>query len=1088
MQIAILGPLEVRDDAGARIEVAGARLRSLLTRLALSAGTAVGVTVLIDCVWGTRPPADGMNALQTLVSRLRRLLGDSNLVAQSPAGYRLALDPDQVDAHRFERLAADGSRALRAGLWDEAARASGKALALWRGPALVDATETGDAFTAPAARLADLRLATVVDQADADLHRGAPTGPMVAQLEAQVAEHPLHEGLTDRLMRALAAAGRQADALHAYERIREQLADELGVDPGPQLQSVHLAVLRGELGAAGPITRRTNLKAQLTSFVGREAEVTRIGKALEQNRLVTLVGPGGAGKTRLASEAAARVLDTAPDGIWLVELAPLTAGADVPQAVLAALGLREANLLDRRTTLPAREAMPRLLESLADKRSVVVLDNCEHLVDASARLADQLLAACPGLRILATSREPLGIFGEVLLAVPPLGQPTPTASASEALEYPAVRLFADRASAVVRGFDVDDANVAAVIEVVRRLDGLPLAIELAAARLRTMPLPEIAARLDDRFRLLTGGSRTALPRHRTLRAVVEWSWDLLTPAERAVIEQLAVFPSGVTRASAAAVCAIDQTDVDDLLGSLIDKSLLQPVDGGRRMRMLETIREFGSERLAERGELADVRARHAAHFAEVLAEAEPHLTRADQLPWFALLDNERDNIVAALRYRCDVGDAEGALQIATSLGAFAMMLGYHAEITSWVTDALAVPGPADSQLRTVARALLALNAAATGSPDDHGADDHGAGDHGAGNHGAGDPEALRKLANELADVQRTSTPLLSLLRPTVAFLAEERELTARYLAEASADPDEWAQAASRMLHATLAENDGDIDTMRREGTLAVAAFQRLGERWGLANGLRVIGQVDMLVGDLDASAEAFERALDLTAELNSHDDEGFLLGRLAELELRRGNLDRARGYVTRANERAEESGSVIEAVLTLTMQGGVEFAAGNRSLAGEFQREAVRRLAALPRENPARGHIRALVLCASVRMHVEDGDFATAVDVAAEAYRAGVGTRDMPLLASVGVAISALRAELGDALGAAVTLGASARLRGAEDPTSPDIARVTATLRDRLGEARLAHAHAAGCALDRDAAIERLAPPGHVQADAATSR
>ena len=587
-----------------------------------------------------------------------------------------------MDAFRFQRLLAEGR--------------TDEAMGLWRGPALADAGE----FAAPhAQRLERLQLDALVTRLTREV-ADDPAGGHVGLLEVLVASHPLDEKVTGLLMRALAATGRQAEALAAYEAIRGRLADELGIDPGAELRTVHLEVLRGEAAARGATAgreaglgsraaagngaaagqgvaghaappadgagtgrgsapnadampggsrARTNLRAQLTSFVGREDDVARVVKALEQYRLVTLVGPGGTGKTRLAAEVAAVAAaggsdgtsadaDDVSDGVWLAELASVTDPADVPQSVLNSIGLREPRLLpDGAQRAGSRDARSRLLDGLADARALLVLDNCEHLIDACAHLADELLSHCPGLRIVATSREPLGITGESLLSIAPLSQPMPGVPAQEAVGFPAVRLFAERAAAVSPGFEVNDETVALVIDIVRRLDGLPLAIELAAARLRTLPLAEIARRLNDRFRLLTGGSRTALPRHRTLRAVVEWSWDLLTPEERLLAERFAVFPAGATPAAVAVVCAgpggaataagrarVDPADVDDLLSSLVDKSLLQPVReapgaaareaGGTRLRMLETVREYGSEQLAGRGELAELLRRHAVHY------------------------------------------------------------------------------------------------------------------------------------------------------------------------------------------------------------------------------------------------------------------------------------------------------------------------------------------------------------------------------------------------------------------------------------------------------------------------------------------
>ena len=437
VRVAILGPLEVHDDGGAVIAVAGARLRGLIARLALAGGQPVSTGALAEAVWDYDPPADVANALQTLVSRARRALGGAAAVEQSAAGYRLAVTPDDVDALRFERLVARGATA--------------EALALWRGPALADAGDFAEPF---ARRLEELRLEATVTFLTGEVDAGRAAA-RAGELEALVAEHPLHEKLTGLLMRALAAAGRQADALAVYEALRTRLAEELGIDPGPPLQAVHLAVLRGEVSAAsaaaapgttGPA--RTNLRAQLTSFVGRHEEVAKVRQTLERYRLVTLVGPGGAGKTRLATEVAAGARDDAandaaddtangaaggapdgwpdgtwPEGVWIAELASVTDAADVPAAVLGSVGLRESRLLpDGTQLLTSRDARTRLLEGLADARALLVLDNCEHLIDACAHLADALLAHSPRLRIVATSREPLGITGESLFVVPPLAE------------------------------------------------------------------------------------------------------------------------------------------------------------------------------------------------------------------------------------------------------------------------------------------------------------------------------------------------------------------------------------------------------------------------------------------------------------------------------------------------------------------------------------------------------------------------------------------------------------------------------------------------------------------------------------------
>jgi predicted ATPase/DNA-binding SARP family transcriptional activator len=558
--IRLLGPLEVVGADGRAVDVSGVRLRALLVRLAIDAPRPVPTSTLVDALWGDDPPADANNALQSLVSRLRRALAAPDVVQQAPGGYQLEISRDDVDLHRFTDLAREGRARLRSGDPTNASDTLREALALWRG----DLPETwGDGIDAASyqTRLTDQRLDAVGDRFDAELELGR-ADDIVNELGELVVRYPLRERLAGLFCRALAAIGRQSEALGHFEQLRHRLADELGVDPSPELQAIHLAIVRGEIEQPLRRTtapRRSNLKAGFTSFVGRDDDVARIAKLLDESRLVTLVGPGGAGKTRLATVAASTLVDSIPDGVWLAELAPVTDADDVASAVLDALDLRDATLLDRPTATAAasaiRDPTERLVAALTARECLLLLDNCEHVIDAAARLADDLLAQCPELRIVTTSREPLGIVGETLVVVPPLAQPRADADAAEALSHPAVRLFADRAAAVDPDLAIDDSNIEAVVEIVRRLDGLPLAIELAAARLRSLPVDEIAARLSDRFKLLTGGSRTAMSRHRTLRAVVEWSWDLLTERERSLVERLAVFAGTFAPRDAQAVCA-----------------------------------------------------------------------------------------------------------------------------------------------------------------------------------------------------------------------------------------------------------------------------------------------------------------------------------------------------------------------------------------------------------------------------------------------------------------------------------------------------------------------------------------------------
>jgi predicted ATPase/DNA-binding SARP family transcriptional activator len=551
-------------------------LRTLLVRLAVDAGRIVTTDRLIADLWPESAPAEPGAALQSLVARLRRAIGRESIDSQ-PTGYRLNAE---VDTRQFERAIVDGRPR--------------EALELWRGSPLAD---VGDAefARAPIARLEELRATAIEARIDADI---AARQDVIAEVEELTAAQPLREGLHARLMRALTAKGRQADALAVYDRVRKLLADQLGVDPGPELQEAHLQALR-------TTSTRSNLPARLTSFVGRDLELTQVTRALAGARLVTLTGTGGAGKTRLAVEAAERLLADFPDGVWLVDL---TSTTDVTVATREAL----------RTADHPRDY-------LATRNSLLVLDNCEHVIDAAADFAADLLTACPRLKVLATSREPLSITGETLCPLRPLA------------DSQAVALFTDRARAVSPDFRADES----IVDVCRALDGLPLAIELAAARLRSLTPAQLVARLGDRIGLLDKETRAAPQRHRTLRAVIDWSWDLLDNSERTLLGRLSVFAGGAT------LGAIEQvTDGTlDQLTSLVDKSLVLASE--ERYRLLETIREYASSKL----DGDETRQRHAIYYTELVERAEPLLRGPEQAVWLARLTAERANLDLAMSPR-----------------------------------------------------------------------------------------------------------------------------------------------------------------------------------------------------------------------------------------------------------------------------------------------------------------------------------------------------------------------------------------------------------------------------------------------------
>ncbi|WP_219526622.1 BTAD domain-containing putative transcriptional regulator [Nonomuraea guangzhouensis] len=873
MRFEILGPARVLDEDGEPVVLGGPRVRGLLTLLALDAGRVVGAERLAAALYGPEPPEGVANALQAQVSRLRRALGRDQ-VEFHPAGYRLAADPQDVDAHRFERLAGAGRQALDAGDPRRAAPLLREALALWQGPPLADAPHA----EAAAAGLEELRLAAVEDRVQADLELGAHR-ELVAELRRLTAAHPLRERMRAQLMRALYGSGRQAEALTAYDDARRILDEELGVEPGAELAAAQLAVLRADpslAATAAPVSRQ-GLRAQLTSFVGRAEELRQVGAQLTAARLVTLIGPGGAGKTRLVLEAA----EQATGDVCFVQLAPVTSPADVPKAVLAALGIRDTRLSGHDRP-PAVDPVSHLLAALADRGLLLVLDNCEHLIAAVAELADLLLASCPALRVLATSREALGITGESILPVAPLRLPPP--DAANPFDYPAVRLFADRAAAVRQ--PVDETNLAQVAGICRALDGLPLAIELAAARLRTMSVGDVAARLDDRFRLLARGSRTALPRHQTLRAVVAWSWDLLDEREQRMARRLTVFVGGATPASAERVCGLPE----EVLFSLAEKSLVEVVDG--RYRMLETIRAFCAEQLAESGETEAMREAHAAHYLALAVEADGHLRTAEQLEWLSRLDEESGNLAATIRWSAETGRTALGLRILAYSACYWWMRGHRGTSADLAHGLLAGMGQTPPAGLQEEYALCVLVAAWGRQPGD-------------------DLRARLKTLHRLLPAEYLSTRLefLTMMLPMFTGPPDDYEGVRKLMAQYAGALPPWSQALTHCGVAFMLQIMGRGGDARAEFERSLAEFRAVGERWGTTLALSGLAELAYEQGDYAVSRALADQGLRTSQELGSVADMAECLCLSADSVARLGDLDEARAGYLRAAEMARRIGS-----------------------------------------------------------------------------------------------------------------------------------------------------------------------------------
>ena len=930
VQFRLLGPMEMTMQ-GTAVPLPGAAERALLVQLLLSPGRAIPATMLVDRLWSESTlPVDPMNALQIRVSKLRRSMtsvGIPEAVTREGVGYRANVEPSCVDAVDFAaRVRQARARAAAASddYEDSHLAAYDDALALWQGEPLSEFAEEQWA-TVEAARLIELHLAAVTDRAQIAIALGRHL-EVVGDLEPLLAHDPTLESLAGLLMVALYRSGRQADALDVYTRTRDALDEGLGLEPSVSLRSLHERVLRQDAALGGqpdmsppppPVAvprqpRRpgrpqgvvpTNLPTVVRPLIGRDAQLDSLGELVGEVRLMSLIGPGGAGKTSLAVSTVARAAVAFPDGAFGVRLGSVDTAEQVPLAVADALGVP----LDGAAA--DRDVRERVISYLSRRRMLLLIDNCEHVVDAAAGLIDELLGRCPDVTVIATSREALAVPDEVQVTVGPLAVAPEGTPAAHVLEYPASELFIERARAVRPGAVLGEDELLAVGAICRALDGIPLALELAAARVASMSAVEISGRLVDRFDLLTSGLRTAEARQQTLRATVDWSYTLLTEAEQRVFNRLAVFHGGCTLAAAEGVIsddAMSSAAVLDNIGRLVERSMLT-VDRASaitRYRMLETLRHYASARLVATGESDALAMRHADYFRAVAEGAEMALRGHGQRETFGRLRDEQPNIRAALAwFSRPGGDLDSALRMAGALGLF-WHLGRHLEGRTVLGRLLATDdGSPVARARALqADSLVERPRACLVHPH---------------------PRCAQTAEESLAIFEQIGDPsraaLSRVLLAVEGVTGANREQAQALLHDADEqferDGDQWGRAVIGFVRMETALKNGDEGNAVSIGRKAAATFRQLDDPWGLSAILYHLGWGLRQFGRYEEGSRVLEQAIDVASSASLYNTAQWALADLGIAQLNLGNGEVARELFDRAGAAAEHIGDGAGTIL-----------------------------------------------------------------------------------------------------------------------------------------------------------------------------